>query len=185
MTKNEAMKKLTEFLKFHNIRHISAIDSGCMQLVIEYSAEIAPNKCVESCVWFYDDAMEARVYYSALRAKICKNSMNIDGLFRVMNYINARVFLKCSDGLGCSLYKPNMLYTPRIYLTEDGCFDSTITTIINYDFFEETPVETADYLTAYCPQLLDKLPPAIFCVLSGQAKEDECIEYIMKNILEQ
>lgn len=55
------------------------------------------------------------------------------------------------------LYEPHMLYNPRIYVTEDGCFDIMITTIINYDSWETAPGETADYFTAYCPELLDRL----------------------------
>ena len=39
------------------------------------------------------------------------------------------------------------LYTPRIYLTADGRFDITITTIIPYDFFGLAPLETLDYIT--------------------------------------
>ena len=69
-----------------------------------------------------------------------------------------------SRGLG-DVYKRQIPYTPRIYLTEDDCYDITITTIINYDFYEVAPVETVDYLTAYCPELLDKLTPAIYLSL--------------------
>lgn len=92
--------------------------------------------------------------------------------------------MSCADGAGASLYKPHMLYTPRLYLTADECYDITITTIINYDFYEVAPVETADYLTAYCPELLDKLSPAIYGVLLGQLTVDEAIGYIRKEIIE-
>lgn len=77
-----------------------------------------------------------------------------------MNYINARVFLSCGDAYG--LYEPHMLYTPRMYLTVDDCYDLTITTIVNYDFWEVAPVETLDYMTCYCPELLDKLSYPVF-----------------------
>lgn len=183
MTKQEAIKKITGYLKSHNIQYETRLDEGCMQITMAYNVENAPDKCVESCVWFHEDVMEARVYYSALGAEICKESEHINSLFRILNFINARVFLSCADSFGESLYEPHMLYTPRIYLTEDGYFDITITTMINYDFLEVAPIETADYLTAYCPELLDKLSPAIFGVLIGQFTSDEAISYIKEIIL--
>lgn len=180
MTKQEAIKTITKHLKSHNIQYVTALDEGCMRITMVYNAENAPDRCIESCIWFCGDAMEARVYYSALGSEICKKSEHIDGLFRVLNYINARVFLSCSDGSGGSLYATQMLYTPRIYLTEDDQFDITITTMINYDFLEVAPVETSDYLTAYCPELLDRLSFAIFGVLLGQITPEEAITCIKK-----
>lgn len=184
-TKQKVVKKLIDYLKSYNIRYVSAFDNGCMQIIMVYTVGNAPGKCIEACIWFYDDDMEARVYYSALGAEICRESEHIDEILRLLNFINARVFLSCFDGIGDSLYKPSMLYTPRIYLTEDGCGDITITTIINYDFYELAPVETADYLTAYCPELLDKLSLAIHGVLLGQWTADKSIEYIRKEIIKE
>lgn len=183
MTKQEAIRKLTDYLKSHNIQYAPAVDNGCMQITMVYNAINAPNKCVESCVWFYEDEMEARVYYSAMGAEICRKSEHIDELLRVLNFINARLFLSCCDGAGGTLYKSRMLYTPRIYLTTDDCYDITITTIIPYDFYEMASVETADYLTAYCPELLDKLSLAIYGVILGQLTSDEAIAYITKEIM--
>ena len=76
-----------------------------------------------------------------------------------------------------------MLYTPRMYLTVDGFYDITITTIINYDFWEVAPIETADYMTAYCPELLDRLALPVFGVLLGQITCDEAVMYIKEKIL--
>lgn len=98
-----------------------------------------------------------------------------------MNYINARVFLSCGGAYG--LYEPHMLYTPRMYLTVDDCYDLTITTIVNYDFWEVAPVETLDYMTCYCPELLDKLSYPVFGVLKGENTVERAIEYIENNIL--
>ena len=100
MTKQKAIKKITEYLKSHNIQYIMGLDEGCMQITIVYNVENAPNKCVESCIWFYGDGMEARIYYSALGAEVCKNSEHINSLLRVLNFINARIFLSCFDGSG-------------------------------------------------------------------------------------
>lgn len=76
-----------------------------------------------------------------------------------------------------------MLYTPRMYLTVDGFYDITITTIINFDFWENAPIETADYMTAYCPELLDKLAIPVFSVLEGKMSSDEAIAFIKDKIL--
>ena len=75
-----------------------------------------------------------------------------------------------------------MLYTPRMYLTVDGFYDIAITTIINYDFWEVAPIETADYMTAYCPELLDRLALPVFGVLLGQITSDEAVMFIKEKI---
>lgn len=181
-TKNSIMESFAGYLKRNNIWYESDVDIECPRYTMIYETENAPNRCVESCIWFFDDAAEARVYYSSLGAQICKNSNHKDKLLRLLNYINATVFLNCSDGER-GLYNPHMLYTPRIYVTEDGCFDIVITTIINYDFWKVAPVETADYLTAYCPELLDKLTAPIYGVLLGKIEVEAAIQYIKDNIL--
>lgn len=142
---------------------------------------INTDRCIESCIWFYNDCAEVRAYYSALGAEICRESEYRGELLYVLNYINAAVFLSCGNGGG--IYEPHMLYTPRIYMTEDGCFDITITTIINYDFWEVAPVETEDYITIYCPELLDRLTYAIFGVLLGQISSDDAKSKIRQDIL--
>ena len=60
---------------------------------------------------------------------------------------------------------------------------TTNNTIVNYDFWEVAPIETLDYMTWYCPELLDKLSYPIFSVLKGGAVE-EAIAYINNNMLE-
>ena len=78
---------------------------------------------------------------------------------------------------------PSCLYTPRIYLTEDGGYDITLTSVIPYDFYELAPLETEDYITACCPELLNGLSPAIFGVLLGNLDVEQAIQYVRKNIL--
>ncbi len=155
---------MTSYLKNHGIRFSVGQDDGTLLLTMVFQVENAPNHEIESCVWTYDaDEMEIRTYYDSVGQMICRNSEDKDQLFRLLNYINARVFLRCAD-YRSRLYEPYMLYTPRIYLTEDNCFDITITTIIPYDFFELAPIETADYMTIFCPSLLDELSvPSLKC----------------------
>ena len=181
VTKTDAVKRFTTYLKSHNIRHVKDFENGTVRYTMEYMAENAPEKYVESSVWFYKDVAEVRGYYNQAGADICKASEHRNSLLELLNFINARVFLNCSDWNG--LYESHMLYTPRMYLTVDGFYDITITTIINYDFWEIAPIETADYMTAHCPELLDKLAIPIFNVLKGQMSSDEAIAFIKEKIL--
>lgn len=109
MTRKEAIKNFTDYLKQHNISHVTDIDNGCQRYTMIYSAENAPNYCVESCIWFYDhDVAEARCYYTAMGAALCKNSEYKDGLLRLLNFINARVFLNwaamdCTSRICCTI----------------------------------------------------------------------------------
>lgn len=183
MKRQEAIRVLTGRLRSSRVRHSAGFDSGQMQITMGFDAVDAPDHCIEACIWFYEDAMEARCYYSALGADICRKSAQINGLLRLLNFINARVFLRCCDG-GRMLYSPHILYTPRIYLTANGCFDITITTIIPYDFLDLAPPETLDYITAYCPELLDRLAPPIYRVLLGKETVEGAISYIEREILE-
>lgn len=180
MTTNE--KLLTDYLKECNIEYHACIEGGRPMLTIVYRVDNAPGYCVESCIYFYEKEAEVGVYYSTLGAEICRKSAYRDGLFRVLNFINAKVFLACCDGCDGALYEPRMLYTPRICMTEDS-YDIVITTIIPYDFWEIALLETADYLTAYCPELLDGLTYDIFGVLIGKITADEAIRSIKRDIL--
>lgn len=182
MTGKEAIKKFTDYLKNHNIYYVRELDNGCIRYTMQYKARNAPDGYVESCIWFYEeDNAEVRVYYNQAGADICKASQHRNALLELLNFINARVFLSCGDVNG--LYEPHMLYTPRIYQTTDGFFDITITTIINYDFWAVATVETADYMTIYCPELLDMLAIPIFELLEGMKNVDEAISYINENML--
>lgn len=181
MTRNDAIKNFESYMKNHHIPYRRKLDDGFPLYLMQYAAENAPDRYVEACVWFYPGGVEARCYYNSMGAKICRNSSHRSELLRLLNFINARVFLGCVDPYG--LYEPGMLYTPRIYLTEDDGFDITITTMIPYDFWELAPVETMDYLTMFGPELLDELAPSIFGVLFGKLKADDAVSYIREKIL--
>lgn len=82
------------------------------------------------------------------------------------------------------MYFPHHLHTPRFYLTEDGGYDLTSTTVIDYDYFEVAPLETEDFITAALPELLDKLSIPVFSLILGEWSIDESIKYIKEKILE-
>ena len=47
------------------------------------------------------------------------------------------------------------------------------------------PFETADYITIYCPELLELLSPVIFGVLLGFMATKEAVEFIKTNVLKE
>lgn len=92
--------------------------------------------------------MEVRVYYSELGAEICKKSKHLPELYRLMNYINARLWVGVSDGMDGVLYQSQYLISPRFYITEDEMQEITATMLIPYTHFEMDVLELEDFITA-------------------------------------
>lgn len=184
MNKAAAKASLLQYLKKHFISYETDLKESTPRYSLCFQGyENSPNHTVESCFWFYDTELEVRTYFTETASALCReNRKYLPDLMRLFNYINARVWLKASDGMGGALYAPHSLYTPRIYMTEDGYYDITLTTLIDYRCFEIAPLETADYITAYCPELLDSLSPAIFGVLLGKYNLEEAIQNIQVNV---
>ena len=90
MKRQEAIRVLTGRLRSSRVRHSAGFDSGQMQITMGFNAVYAPDHRIESCIWFYEDTMEARCYYSSLGAELCRKSRHIDALLRLLNFINAR-----------------------------------------------------------------------------------------------
>lgn len=183
MNKIEAFRYFEEYLRRNNIGYKKSIDLGVPQITMKFDVENVPGGFVESCIWWFNDVAEVRTYYNASGMEICKESNHRDELMSVFNYINARVFLSC--GVSNGLYKPSILYTPRMYMTEDGFYDIVITTVVNYDFMDVAPLETADYITIYCPELLELLSPVIFGVLLSMMTAKEAVMFIKSNVLKE
>ena len=185
MKKIHAQTRLNQYLKTHFIEFEVDFNDGTPRYTMHFRGyDSAPNKEIETCVWFYDEEMEVRTYYTHVVADWCKDHHNnLPVLMRLFNYINAVVWLKSADGAGGALYKPHHLHTPRIYITEDDCFDITLATVICYDFYEVAPLETEDYITAYCPELLANLSPAIFGLLLGMIDIESAKQYIQMSVL--
>ncbi len=184
MNKYEAKKKICSYLKMHNISFEDDLDNGSSRITMLYSGyNNCPDKILESCIWFYEDEMEIRVYYDENASKWCKKGEHICDMMRLFNFINAQVWPRTADGMQEALYKPHHLHTPRLYMTEDGFYDITLTSVIAYDFYAVAPLETEDYITACCPELLDKLAPAIFGTLLGQLNVEQAMSYVKQNVL--
>ena len=187
MTKIQAEKKIMQYLKSHYIEfEVDLKDGICRYTMILHGYENSPNKVLESCIWFFEDVMEVRCYYTQNASDWCEEySNNIPDLMRLFNFINASIWVGSTDGMNGALYKSNYLYTPRLYMTEDGFHDITLTTIIPYDFYEVATLETEDYIIASCPYLLDSLSPAIFLLLFGRIDFDTAVKHIKSNTLFQ
>lgn len=184
MNRLEAKNKLYGYLKRNNILFSDDLDNGVSRITMLYKDyKNCPDKVLESCIWFYENEMEVRVYYDGNASSWCKKSNYISTLMRLFNFVNAQVWPRTVDGLNYALYKPHHLHTPRLYMTEDGLYDISLTSVIAYDFYAVAPLETEDYITACCPELLDKLAPAIFGVLLGQLDVEQAIDFVKVHVL--
>ena len=182
----EVYNDIKYYLKRHFFKYYEETFENTKRLITAYSGYAnCPNMALESCIYFHSDCIECRVYYTELGAFICKKSTHQADLYRLLNYINANVFPCTCDGTDGEFYPPSHLYTPRIYITEDDCYDITANTIIPYDFYEIAPLETADYMTACIPELMNKLSPAIFGVLSGIKTTEDAIAYVNSAVLNE
>lgn len=184
MTNMQAKAKMEKYLKGHFIKYQEDEDDGISRYTLLYrGCENCPDNVLESCIWFYPDAIEIRVYYNCNAAQWCRESEHRGELMRLLNFVNARVWVSMDDGEGGALYRPGYLYTPRFYITEDDCFDITMTTMIPLDFYELAPLETEDYITGACPELMDRLSIPIFSVLLGKASAEEAIGRVKAELL--
>jgi hypothetical protein len=145
--------------------------------------ELGSFKITEGSIYFYDDCLEARVYYSEVGTKWCKESKHLSELYRLMNYLNAKVWPRVKDGMNGTLYKSEHLITPRFCVTEDGCQDITTIMAIPYSHFELDVLEIEDFITAALPDLLDSLSASIFLSLLGEINVEEAISLVDTEIL--
>lgn len=178
----------SHFLKYksHFLKYSEDVDDGIDGIAILFkNCEHCTNNYMEGCIYFYDEEMEVRVYYNELDAKLCAKSSHKSELFELFNYINAKIWPRGTNEFAGGLYEASYLYAPRIYMTEDGCHDITMTDIIPYDFFEVAPLETEDFFTASLPYLMNKLRPAIFCLLIGEMSLGEAKQLIDHDVLEE
>ncbi|WP_248621327.1 hypothetical protein [Enterococcus cecorum] len=187
MNKKTAVISIEKYLRRHLIKYIKDVEYGTERLTMIFKGyDKCPGEIIEACIYFFSDSMECRVYSNEIGARWVSESKYKQDIYRLMNFINARIFLTTpNDGLGGMLYKPSNLYTPKIYITEDEHWDITLTTVIPYDFYELAPIETADYLTVSCPELLNQLSGPIFLTLFGKITVDEAIREIKSSILKE
>ena len=93
MTGSEARRFFKDYMKLHNINWYKDFDNGCARFTMEYMSKNSPGGFVESCIWFNEETAEVRVYYNAYCSEISRKNDCLDKLYRILNFINARVFL--------------------------------------------------------------------------------------------
>ncbi|MGN0670188.1 MAG: hypothetical protein ACI4JZ_06530, partial [Oscillospiraceae bacterium] len=133
-----------------------------------------PDKLIESCLWFRNTVIEARVYYTQTGQKWVRECGDKrTELLEVINFINARIF----PAAGFS--------TPRLYITEE-C-DISYTMLFDYGMFddEDTVSQTLEFLTEYMPAFLDTVSPYIFSVVGGAFNSEEAIKRIKSDLLDE
>lgn len=186
MIQQKTKSHMLSYLKSHFIHCHQDFSDGIERITMVYSGYgNCPDNTLESCIYFFTNYMECRVYYNENASSFCRDSNHHSELMRLLNYINATVWPCGLDSIGGTLYKTSHLYAPRIYMTEDDCYDITMTFIVPYDFYEVAPLETADFLTACIPELLDNLSPAIFLLLLGKINLDTAINFVKRDVLKE
>lgn len=125
------MSEVSTYLKLHNLYFETDQMEGIPRITMVFkNCDRCPNYITEGCISFYEDFMEVRNYYSKLGTEICQKSKYLSELYRLLNYINARLWVSASDGLEGALYQSQYLISPRFYVTEDEMQDITATRTI-------------------------------------------------------
>ena len=180
----EMVSRVSKYLRRHNIYFESDItEDGISRITILFkNCETCPQDILEGCIYFYADCMEVRVYYSELGAQICEESDKRSELYRFLNFLHAGLWPRVMDGRCGELYKPQSLFSPRFFITEDGKFDITATLLIPYSHYELDELQTEDFITAALPDLMNRLSEPIFLILTGKITADEAIRIVKREI---
>lgn len=180
----KAMSDFATYLKSHNIFFkTDCFEETPLITMLFKNCEACPHKISEGCIYFYEDVMEVRVYYSELGSEICKKSDNLPDLYRLLNYLHAQVWPQVQDGVEGALYKSQYLFYPRFYVTEDSMYDITATMLVPYTHFEMDELETEDFITAALPNLMNSLSVPIFLLLAGEISAKQAISMVKSEVL--
>ena len=175
----KAKSNILNYLKSHNIYFEADMDEDTQRITMVFkNCDRCPGRITEGSIYFYDECMEVRVYYSELGAQICSESKNVPDLYRLMNYLNALIWPRVMDGMNGMLYNPEHLVSPRFIVTEDGMNDITTIMAIPYSHFTMDALQIEDYITAALPNLLDSLSAPIFLLLADRIKVEEAINMV-------
>lgn len=180
----KVMSEILVYLNSHNIYFEECREEDTPHITMVFkNCDRCPGHFTEGNIYFYEDCMEARVYYSEIGTKWCKESKHLSELYRLMNYLNAKVWPYVTDGMDGTLYKSEYLISPRFCITEDGCQDITTKMAIPYSHFELDALQIEDFITAALPNLLDSLSAPIFILLLGEINIEEAISLVDTEVL--
>ena len=166
MNKAQARSYISSYLKHNFIAYDDMSVDDCYVMQFK-GCKYSPDSILECSVYFRDTRIDALVYYSKSASINISQQQDLSKLFRLINFINAKLCPCPYDGMGGELYESNYMFNPVLYLTEDGRNDLTFYLNIDYDFFEVAPLEACDFITAAMPDLLDELAVPIFGALLG------------------
>ena len=75
--------KITLYLKQHNLYFETDLMEGIPRITMVFkNCDRFPGYITEGCIWFYENSMEVRVYYSKLGAEICQKSKHLPELYK-------------------------------------------------------------------------------------------------------
>ena len=169
------------YLEGTDIWFVMDSDCGAPRITMIIPLPDSAVGCIESCIWFFKHEAEVRTYYPKPVSEICEESEHKGQLLRLLNFFNARVYPDQTDG-GAGSAEPQLYFAPRFYITEDGGFDITATTFVNYQIWD-TVYAIHDYIIHYCPEILSDLAPYVVCVLKGVLTAEEAIERIETGLM--
>ena len=175
--------EISNYLELHNLYYETEGAEGIPHITMVFkNCDRCPGHITEGSIYFYEECMEARVYYSEIGTQICNKSKNLLDLYRLMNYLNAMCWPCVKDGMDRMLYSSEYLVSPRFIVTEDGMLDITTIMVIPYSHFIMDTLQIEDYITAALPDLLDSLSAPIFLLLEGRIKVEDAISIIEAEI---
>lgn len=154
-------------------------ESGACLVVSLLDCESCPGKLLGVDFYFHNNCMEVKVHYSATATKWIRERKNhLANLYRLLNYINAMVWMPTNDGKQGEIYPYSYFYTPRFTITEDGSYDLCCTSLVDYDVFNMAPLATLDYFTAVVPAYFEELAQPIFLSLLDEITVEKAIQII-------
>ena len=181
LTNKERAMGFRIYLDSEDICYKCDTDLGVPRITMIFDIPDCPVGHIESSIWFFERHAEVRTYYPKPVAEVCEESEHKGQLLRLLNYFNARIYPDQTDR-GKGLSDPQLYFTPRFYITEDGRFDITATTFVNYQIWD-TVQAIHDYIIYYCPEILSELAPYVVCVLKGVLTAEEVIERIETEVM--
>lgn len=175
----KAKSEIQNYLNLHNLYFETDEIEGIPYITMVFkNCDRCPGDITEGSIYFYEECMEVRVYYSEIGTQMCNKSKNLPNLYRLMNYLNAMSWPCVKDGMDGMLYSSECLVSPRFIVTEDGMMDITTIIVIPYSHFIMDTLQIEDYITAALPALLDSLSAPIFLLLEGRINVEDAIDII-------
>lgn len=175
----KAKSEIQNYLNLHNLYFETDEIEGIPYITMFFkNCDRCPGHITEGSIYFYEESMEVRVYYSEIGTQMCNKSKNLPNLYRLMNYLNAMSWPCVKDGMDGMLYSSECLVSPRFIVTEDGMMDITTIMAIPYSHFIMDTLQIEDYITAALPALLDSLSAPIFLLLEGRINVEDAIDII-------